>query len=751
MASDGESDTLQELYVKASTKKGALTRSRKALEFAIQALREAPSSDHFAEELKRNLKKYRDLREVVLDIYDTIQAQVDGAKFNKDFGKQQSEIESDYEKIENASRIVMASHHAAVTAAADRLAQGAGGGGTTPRSSAPPWKLQTSFQPKTLLKLDSVTNDFHCWKREFQSFYDMSNLQEADMQIQRTVLLNCLHQDFQTKIAEAMTAVVNIKAGLDLIEQEFRKRHPQIIRRHELFCLDQQQDEKFSDTIMRMMILAKDSNLVDMSRDQILCHILLRACSRDNELRGKMLEVDSASMTVDQLVVIVERYEMIKLTNHGLSKGEKGFGRKVGSKEGNICYCCQEKTNHMAQDCPVDKKTLFCRHCHDKGLERPHAHNTFPQCKGIPLRDKSDKSDKGDAGQGEKASTAKGRRIHTRGLSPAGDPDSSDSSDDEQVSARRARCLHEDPKSDDGGSEEDSGNVTNDIDTEEEDEADEAYEDTAWPINESSELRYRNRILFEDRKLPEVVGSNLTPSGQTGATAAAPAISTETQEEQNNQSTVLLPRGKLTVLNKNRIEKHRPKATHLELAIKEGRKMKCSQLSTCSSKIGCAVIVVVLLFLGAGLVKWLGAGGDDSTTNNEPQVSGSHNQVKVASESKHEVSLLHIENLASGQRASNIFMVAGFVILLLLFGSSLYHNWIIRKSTKRTRDMEMSELVDKMRSVEEALISRGFLSRKKKGKRSKQDRKTKKSSKAKNKKRENIIEAQSENSSGSED
>ena len=743
MASDEESDTLQELYVKAATRKGALTRSKKALDFALQALQEASSSDHFAEELKKNLKKYRDLREIVLDIYDKIQAQVDSAKFNKDFGKQQSEIESDYDKIENAARRVMASHHAAVTAAADRLAQGAGGGGPTPRSAAPPWKLQTSFQPKTPLKLDSATNDFHCWQREFQSFYDMSNLQEADIQIQRTVLLNCLHQDFQTKISEAMTAVTDIKAGLDLIEQEFRKRHPQIIRRHELFCLDQKQDEKFSDTITRMMTLAKDSNLVDMSRDQILCHILLRACSRDNELRGKMLEIDSDSMTLDQLVAIVERYELIKVTNHGLSKGEKGFGRKVSSKEGNICYCCQEKTNHIAKDCPVDKKTLFCRHCHEKGVQLPHAHNTFPQCKGIQLGDKSDE------GQGGKASVAKGRRIHARGLSPAGEPESSDSSDDERVSARRARCLHEDPKSDDGESEDDSGNVTDGIDSEEEDEDDEANEDTVWPISESSELRYRNRIVHEEQMLPEV-GSNLTPSvGQTGAAAAAaPALSTGTQKEQNNQSTVSLPRGRRTVLNKTRIEEHTPKTKHLEL---DSEKMKCSQLSTCSSKIGCAVIVLVLLLLGVGLVKWLGAGGDDSTTNNEPQVSGSHNQVKVTSDSKHEVSLLHIENLASGQRASNIFMVAGFVILLLLFGSSLYHNWIIRKSNKRIKDMEMSDLLDKMKSVEEELISRGFLSRKKKGKRSKQDRKTTKSSKAKNKKKENDIEAQSENSSGSED
>ena len=92
---------------------------------------------------------------------------------------------------------------------------------------------------------------------------------------------------------------------------------------------------------------------------------------------------------------------------------------------------------------------------------------------------------------------------------------------------------------------------------------------------------------------------------------------------------------------------------------------------------------------------------------------------------KHEVSLLHIENLASGQRASNIFMVAGFVILLLLFGSSLYHNWIIRKSNKRIKDMEMSDLLDKMRAVEEELISRGFLSRKKKGKRNRKTKMTK--------------------------
>ena len=75
-----------------------------------------------------------------------------------------------------------------------------------------------------------------------------------------------------------------------------------------------------------------------------------------------------------------------------------------------------------------------------------------------------------------------------------------------------------------------------------------------------------------------------------------------------------------------------------------------------------------------------------------------------------------IKNLEwSRQRASDIFM-SGFVILLSLFGSSLYHIWIVR------------------RSVEEELLQKGFLSKKKKEKKSKQNQQEKKSKQNKNRK-----------------
>ena len=448
---------LQELYVKASTKKGALTRSRKAVDFAVTALREAPASEHFFEELKKNLTKYRDLRDIVLEIYDNIHAQVAEAKFVKDFGKQQADIEADYEKIEENARRVMAGHHAAITAAMGSTQQGRGGAAVgasaAAAAAAPRWKLESSFQPKTSLKLDSKIDDFHCWEREFRAYFDMSNLQNAEMSIQRTVLLNCLDPDFQTKISEAMSGVTTIKAGLDLVQQEFQKRHPLILRRHQLFCLDQHKDEfKFSDTVTRMLTLAKDSNLVDMSRDQILCHILIRACSQDEELRAKLLEIDSGTMTLDQLIAVIERYELIQVTNRGLGKKERGVGRRVGGQEGgNLCFRCQDpRADHIAKTCPVDKKTLFCQKCHEAG-RRTYDHNTFSSCTGKPPIKKDFKDKKTSKKEGAKAKkadaqeteddqeevnknekAAKGKRVHVRDLSPAGLPDSS-SEDEEEV------------------------------------------------------------------------------------------------------------------------------------------------------------------------------------------------------------------------------------------------------------------------------------------------------------------------------
>ena len=86
--------------------------------------------------------------------------------------------------------------------------------------------------------------------------------------------------------------------------------------------------------------------------------------------------------------------------------------------------------------------------------------------------------------------------------------------------------------------------------------------------------------------------------------------------------------------------------------------------------------------------------------------------------------------------------MSGFVLLLSLYGSSLYHNWIVR-------DREMRDILDKTRSVEEEKKSRLKQNQQEK-KESLHDKRRKKSMQIKkqkrfkhNKKKKKVIEAQS--------
>ena len=717
---------LKDLYTRASTKKGSLTRAKKALDFAVTALKEAPASVHFFEDLKKHLTKYRTLREAVLDTYDEISAQISPEKFQKDFGKQSSEIEADYEKIEEAARKVLSGHQQAIMDMNTRP-QGGGtdGGATHSRPGAPPWKLQTSFQPKRPLKLDSLMNDFHCWERDFQAFYDISNLQQADMHIQRTVLLNCLDADFQTKISAGMSGVTTIEDGLELVKEEFRKRHPLILRRHQLFCLDQTKDEnKFSDTVTRMMIMAKDANLVDMTRDEILCHILLKACSRDDDLRSKLLEIDSDTMTLDQLVAIIERYEVIQLTNKGLEAKEKTYGKKVGSQEARICYCCQELTSsHWAATCPVDKKTLFCEKCHQAGLERPHNHNTFKECQGKPKKVDEKKKEQPDKEEG------KGRQVRTRGLSPAGQPESSDSEDEKF--ARRVKA--EDPmsatsSSDSESLEDDSGHFSNTIFTdtaeEEDSEVETEVEDTGWPVSDSAELRYRGKVLPDDQQLLSKVsvydGGNVTPSVEVAAGAASLADSIGFGGEQ--KSTTTSARGDSVAATS--LEEQRKKGGKVARRIGE---MQCNRYMV--SGICCLLVVVVIIL--ASMLK--GLGGNNNTNSNEVPMDD------------HSIQTDNIETLTTGQKLTNGFVIFGFLMVLAIFGACFYHQKVQQRSRQMIKDLERDELLDRITAMEEELLARGFL-KKSSTKKVRKSRKIKKVTKKATKKNKDI-EAQPKDSS----
>ena len=473
MSSDDEEGVdLPKLYKKAANSKRALTRVKKEFENALKALTEASSSQYFFDELIKVQDIYKEKRKVVLNIYDTIEDEISPEKFNQDFGRQTAEIEKDFDGLGEQARVAISAYHNAVTAISANISQARSsasrGGGVVGSPSVPRWKLESSFEPKPSLKLDMSAEDCQNWERQFKNYYDISNLKHADIDTQRAVLMNCLHPDLQVKIYEALSGVVDIKEGIALIQDEIKKRNPRVVRRHHLFSLEQKKDEyNFSDTVTRMETLAKNADLTDMSKDSILCHLMLRAC-QDDDLRTKLLEVEEADMTVNRLKEVIQRFEMIQTANKGLNKKE--MVRRATTREGNICYRCQEKTDHQARDCPVDAKTLFCQICHEAG-RTTFTHNSFPTCKakeqeaekakGEKSTDSTKPEDKSENPQKQKVKT---QRVRTRDLSPAGDPESSCSSDEENVEARRVRVRDESPagsarsnSSEDEGGQTDSG------------------------------------------------------------------------------------------------------------------------------------------------------------------------------------------------------------------------------------------------------------------------------------------------------
>ena len=96
-------------------------------------------------------------------------------------------------------------------------------------------------------------------------------------------------------------------------------------------------------------------------------------------------------------------------------------------------------------------------------------------------------------------------------------------------------------------------------------------------------------------------------------------------------------------------------------------------------------------------------------------------------------------------------MIGGFILILLLAGYSVFHHRTIKSSRRRVKDLEREQILDKIQVIEEAMIQRGFLA-KKRGKKVKKETKKKPKNKVKMTKRNKLdnIEAQ-QNDSGSEE
>ena len=126
----------------------------------------------------------------------------------------------------------------------------------------------------------------------------------------------------------------------------------------------------------------------------------------------------------------------------------------------------------------------------------------------------------------------------------------------------------------------------------------------------------------------------------------------------------------------------------------------------CNKLIAVGVGVVVCLMIGV-IVYFAWPGGDQETT---VDVEGDDN--RVTSTEKREVSLLHIEGLASAQRVSNWVTVMGFLAIMGAMGYAVFHYKVVREPRRLRKDMDRERMVDRLHDIEEVLVELGHMRKK---------------------------------------
>ena len=435
------SESVPTLATMAKTQKARFTRAAKALVMAVTSLKANVKSQHFFDEAIKAQDLLRERHESLVEIYTAIESKVAEAVWEETYATRAREVETTFDKGEKDTAEVIALHDKAKMDADDQLNQtmaaaGVAAGGA---SVAAKYKLETSFEPKPKLSSEFNASELQVWEEQWQTYFDISGLQNAGVKIQKAALVNSLSTEFRTKMD--LSHAPNVAAGLDMIRKDFTQRNPKVVRRHNLFRIQQRRGESYSEMRVRMKTLLKEADITDITSDELVCHLMMAACT-DGDLLQEMMKIEENDRTEAKLDETVDKYETLVAAAKGLNKVPKGEQVKRVNEETKrvICYRCQ-RPDHMADKCPVPATSLKCSKCKTTGR-----HNTHAFCKGP--RPNNNNSKKVDAKEEEKKDNkteeTTGKRVVGHEGSPAGSGD--ESSGEEYGTGRQVIAAESKPK-----------------------------------------------------------------------------------------------------------------------------------------------------------------------------------------------------------------------------------------------------------------------------------------------------------------
>ena len=326
--------------------------------------------EHTHTKLRRAFGELTDALDVYLDVEPN---------FDKEHDQLAQEAQDRYEQMVERT---LASLQTITTPAA-----------TTPATAPPAATAGANIHPRLMetLKPPVLTKDFNpvefkSWVKKFKAYYSTGKVEQMKCVDQQAIWRICIDPDLEEKISDQMTddtPIFGIGGVMELLSDEFETKYPLTTRRADYFRLTQKEDQQFSDHMAKLLRIAREADLADLSVEDLHCFRLISSVT-DKKLREKFLKLEEP--TLPELVKVVKAYERVQATCNALDgedpqstvkkvsqspyKKEKmgrnkepksGIDDSKDKKRNTQCYTCGA-LDHIRTACKLkDAKCNFCK------------------------------------------------------------------------------------------------------------------------------------------------------------------------------------------------------------------------------------------------------------------------------------------------------------------------------------------------------------------------------------------------------
>ena len=265
--------------------------------------------------------------------------------------------------------------------------------GAQPQRSGP-W-LAPPTKPQPLDLSVDRGESFRVWRRRWDSFFRLSNLGQADQQMQHDIFISCVSDDTMKVIDNfpiASSSRLDVKEILKHLETYARGQVNETVEHHNLAKRTQQPGERFDEYLTCIRDLTKTCSFCDdctelIVRDKIVTGVI------DVELRRKLLQFSSESaLTLDKAIQISRADEATNIHEQEFAKDDsrnpyanrvqkdrsstsrtRTSGTHVGkhgkpdkpSTGTGPCKYCGGSAHRDRNQCPASERT--CSKCRKKG------------------------------------------------------------------------------------------------------------------------------------------------------------------------------------------------------------------------------------------------------------------------------------------------------------------------------------------------------------------------------------------------